>query len=345
MSAASSAKPFALALVTGGGGFLGSAIVRLLLEKGYRVRSFARGDYPSLVKTGVEVVQGEIATASAVATAVEGCDVVFHVAAKAGVWGRDDDFHRTNVVGTENVIAACKRHGVSRLVYTSTPSVVFNGRDMEGANESAPYADHYEAAYPRTKAEAERLALGANSGELGVVALRPHLIWGPGDRHLIPRIVERARAGKLRIVGDGTNRIDTIYIDNAAEAHLLAAERLSPNSPIAGKAYFITQGEPRPLWEIVNRILQAAGLPPVERKISARSAYVAGAVLEFAYKLLGLQSEPRMTRFVARELSTSHWFDITAARRDLGFAPRVSFDEGMRRLQDCLQEGGLKSSP
>lgn len=322
-----------LALVTGGGGFLGGAIVRLLIERGYRVRSLARGDYPKLRSRGIETIRGDVADAETVKNAIKGCDVVFHVAAKAGVWGPYREYYNANVVGTRNVIGACREHGVRRLVYTSTPSVVFDGRDMENANESVPYATNFKSHYQRTKAEAERLALGANADTLGVVALRPHLIWGPGDHHLIPRIVERARAGQLRIVGNGKNIVDTVYIDNAAKAHVLAAERLAPGSPIAGKVYFITQGEPMPLWDIVNRILDAAGLPPLEKRISARAAYAAGAVLEAGYAALRIQSEPRMTRFVARELATSHWFDISAARRDLSYSPRISFEEGMRRLR------------
>ena len=263
----------------------------------------------------------------------KGCDIVFHVAAKAGVWGRHADFYRANVLGTRNVIAACRHHGIGRLVYTSSPSVVFNGRDMEGVDESVPYPTHFEASYPATKAEAEQLVLAANDATLATVALRPHLIWGPGDNHLVPRILARGRAGALRRIGDRPCLVDTIYIDNAAEAHLLAAERLVLGSVVAGRAYFLAQGEPKPLWEIVNRILAAGGLPPVSRSISAERAYMVGTWLERIYRLLRLSGEPRMTRFVARELSTAHWFDLSAARRDFGYAPRVTFDEGMRRLQ------------
>ncbi|MBI3735972.1 NAD-dependent epimerase/dehydratase family protein [Candidatus Sumerlaeota bacterium] len=327
--------------VTGGGGFLGKAIVTQLLARGDQVRSFARGAYPDLAALGAAVIQGDIADAARVAEAMRGCDVVFHVAAKPGVWGPYEDYYRANVTGTENVIAACRANGVARLVYTSTPSVVFDGRDMEGANESVPYAEHFETHYPKTKAMAERLVLAANDDKLAAVALRPHLIWGPGDHHLIPRIL--ARAGRLRIIGDGKNLVDTVYVDDAAAAHLLAADKLAPGSPIAGKAYFITQGEPRPLWEIINRILEAGGRLPVTKKISPRAAMAVGAALEFIYGALRIKSEPPMTRFVARELSTSHWFDISAARRDLGYKPKISFDDGMNRLAQWLSgRGGEK---
>jgi nucleoside-diphosphate-sugar epimerase len=320
------------ALVTGGGGFLGGAIVRKLRGRGDEVRSFGRGDYPWLGKLDVEQRRGDLADATAVAEAVAGCDVVFHVAAKAGVWGPLEEYLRVNVRGTEKVLTACRLHGIRRLIYTSSPSVVYNGGDMEGVNESAPYADHFEAAYPRTKAEAERLVLAANGPDLATVALRPHLIWGPGDPHLIPRLLDRARSGRLRRIGREDKRIDCVYVDNAADAHLLAADRLAPGDTIAGRAYFVSQGEPVFLWEFLNRILQIAGLSPVTRSVPAGVALAIGRSLELLYCLPGMRGEPPMTRFVARQLSTAHWFDITAARRDLGYVPAISTEEGLRRL-------------
>jgi nucleoside-diphosphate-sugar epimerase len=325
------------ALVTGGGGFLGSAIVRRLCARGDRVRSLARHRYPELESLGVAQHQGDVAEAAAVDAAAAGCDVVFHVAAKAGLGGRYADYHRTNVVGTEKVLAACRRHGIGRLVYTSSPSVVFDGRDMQGADESVPYPARYEAPYPRTKALAEQLVLRANGPALATVALRPHLIWGPGDNHLIPRLLARARAGRLRRVGRASPLIDSVYVDNAADVHLLAADRLAPGSPVAGRAYFVSQGEPVPLWDLVNRILKAAGLGPVTRTLPFVVAYAAGWLLEAVYALLRRADEPPMTRFLARELATAHWFDLGAARRDLGYEPAVSLEEGLRRLEQSLQ--------
>jgi nucleoside-diphosphate-sugar epimerase len=324
------------ALVTGGGGFLGKAIVKLLLERGDEVRSFSRNEHPALAMLGVEHCRGELDDAEAVGKAAAGCDIVFHVAAKAGVWGPYREFYRANVSGTKNVINACHQHGIKRLVHTSSPSVVFDGTDMEGVDESVLYPEHFEAFYPQTKAEAERLALQANDGMLATVALRPHLIWGPEDNHLVPRILERGAKGALRKIGTRECLVDTIYIENAALAHLQAADHLDIGSAVAGKAYFLGQGDPLPLWEVVNRILAAGGLPPVSRTISPALAYNIGAVLEMVYSFFNIKGEPRMTRFVAKELSTSHWFDLSAARKDFGYRPEVSFDEGIERLRAWL---------
>ena len=326
------------ALVTGGGGFLGLAVVEQLLARGDRVRSLARGVYPGLAALGVEVLRGDLRDAQAVGQACAGCDVVFHVAAKSGIWGRYDAYFEPNVRGTRNVLAACRDHGVNRLVYTSSPSVVFDGRSMEGVDESTPYPHRHHSHYSATKALAEQAVLAANGKTLRTLALRPHLIWGPRDNHLAPRIVSQGRAGTLRRVGDGTNRVDTTYIDNAARAHLLAADALEHNPRAAGRPFFISQGEPMALWVIVNAILAAAGLPPVTRSVSQRVAWSAGAMLEAAHALLRLRGEPRMTRFVARELATAHWFDITAARTELGYEPVIPITEGLQRLEAWFQE-------
>lgn len=329
------------ALVTGGGGFLGGAIVRQLIERGDAVRTFARGEYPWLAELGVETVRGDIADRDAVTAAVDGVDIVFHVAAKAGVWGPQQDYIAANVAGTDNVLNACRDGSVKHLVYTSSPSVVFDGTSEDGIDESAPYPERYLATYPATKAIAEKRVLASNGDLLTTVALRPHLIWGPGDPHLVPRIIERAKAGKLKLVGDGWNLVDSTYIDNAATAHVLAGDALlrdGSNAACAGKAYFISNGEPVPIAELINRILDAADLPPVTKRVSPRVAYAAGAVLEMWHRLFRIQREPIMTRFVARQLSTSHWFDLKAAKRDLGYEPPVSLDEGMERLKASLKD-------
>jgi nucleoside-diphosphate-sugar epimerase len=327
------------ALVTGGGGFLGGAIVRLLVSRGDEVRSFSRGDYPELKRQGVARFRGDIADRDALIRAAEGCDIVFHAAARAGIWGSYREYFMTNVTGTENVIAACLHHGIHRLVYTGSPSVIFDGRDVEGGDESLPYPGHFDAHYPRTKAMAEQLIVSANSPALATVSLRPHLIWGPGDNQLVPRIITKGKAGRLRRIGNRPCMVDTVYVDNAAHAHLLAADRLRIGGAIAGKVYFISNGEPLPLWAMVNQILAAAHLPPVTRSIPAWAALAAGVICEGIWKILRLSGEPPITRFVAKEMATAHWFDISAARRDLGYHPAISIDEGLKRLEEWLLEG------
>ncbi len=322
-------------LVTGGGGFLGSAIAGLLIEKGYRVRSLARNFYPRLEQMGVEQVQGDLADLQALEKACRRVTAVFHTAAKAGVWGPWKDFYRTNYLGTCNVIQACRQCKVPHLIYTSSPSVIFDGNDMQGVDESVPYPASYHAYYPQTKAMAEKAVIEAAGRDLQAIVLRPHLIWGPGDNHLVPRIL--ARAKRLAKIGDGTNLVDTIYIDNAAHAHLLAWQALCRNADLSGKVYFISQDEPIELWKMIDLILAAGGKPPVKKKISAQAAYRLAAVVEFVFRVLKIAKEPPLTRFVARELATAHWFDITAAKRDLGYRPQVSTLQGLERLEHWLK--------
>jgi nucleoside-diphosphate-sugar epimerase len=319
------------ALVTGGGGYLGGAIVRALLARGDTVVTIQRGAYPWLELAGAEVRAGDIADIDAMVGASAGCDVVFHVAGRTGVWGDYAAYHHSNVAGTACVLHACLKNGVPRLVYTSTPSVIFSGADESGIDESIPYPDHYYNHYQRTKALAEQKALMANSRQLATVALRPHLIWGPGDPHLVGRILARARSGRLRLVS-ARNLVDTTYIDNAAAAHLLAADALHAGAPCAGRSYFISNGEPQVLPDLINAILAAYRLPPITKNVTPRQAYVIGALSELFYTAFRLRGEPLMTRFVARQLSCDHWYDISAARRDLGYTPAVSIADGLRRL-------------
>ena len=326
-------------LVTGAGGFLGQAIVRRLRHRGLAVRGLNRRTYPALQALDVEQIQGDIADRETVFQAVSGCEAVFHVAALAAVWGKAETFDRINTGGTRNVIEACRQFGVRRLVYTSSPSVTFDGSDQEGVDESAPYPQKFLAHYPRTKAAAEQLINQANDRELATVSLRPHLIWGPGDNHLLPRLLERHKANQLKIVGDGGKLVDSVYIDNAADAHLAAFDRLDLQSAIGGKNYFISNGEPKPMGWLINQLLQASGLSSVKSRVSAGLAYTAGAVLEGCYRWMGLKTEPRMTRFVARQLATAHWFDINAAKRDLGYRPVISIEEGLRQLAAAQNPG------
>lgn len=323
-------------LVTGGGGFLGKAICKQLVARGHDVRAFNRHEYPELKTLGVAQRLGDLRNLDQVAAASEGCDAIIHTAAKAGAWGPLQDYYETNVRGTDVVLAACEVHRIPRLVYTSSPSVVHDGKDLNGVNESAPYATHFLAPYPQTKARAEQRVLAANSPQLATVALRPHLIWGPGDPHLLPRILDRSSKGRLRHIGETSKKIDTVYVDNAAEAHVLALDKLEPGSAIAGKAYFITQGEPVNQDVMINALLKAAGLPPETRRISLDFARFLGANMERIWKLLRIKSEPPLTRFIVEQLSTAHWFSIAAARRDLGYSPRVSTSEGLARVGEQL---------
>jgi len=322
-------------LVTGGGGFLGSAIVKRLVERSNDVRSFSRNLYPELASMGVEQIQGDICDKTKIERALRGVDLVFHTAAKPGIWGDYSDYYRTNVAGTRNVIAGCKKHNISRLIYTSSPSVVFNGTDMEGVNESVPYPEKYHAHYPQTKAIAEQYVIKACGEGLMTIILRPHLIWGPRDKHFVPRII--ARAKRLIKVGNGKNLVDTIYIDNAADAHILAADRLGENPKLSGNIYFISQGDPIPLWDMINHILRAAGLNPVRCSMSRKIAWLIGSILEFTYQTFNISGEPPMTRFLADELAKAHWFDISAAGKDLGYTPQISIKEGLGCLEGWLQ--------
>ena len=270
------------------------------------------------------------------ASACAGVESIFHVAAKVGVWGSYEEFYRSNVLGTRALLEGARTNRVRTFIHTSTPSVVYNGRDLAGVDESLPLTTDCPCAYPVTKAVAERDVLAANSAEFRTVALRPHLIWGVGDPHLVPRILERARAGKLRIVGDGRNRVDMVHVENAVDAHLQAEAALRAGGAAAGRAYFITNGEPVVLWDWINGLLRALGEPEVHRRVPLRMAYAAGALCEGVWRLLGRAGDPPMTRFVASELAKDHWFDIGAARRDLGYQPRVSMEQGTRELVATL---------
>ncbi len=335
------------ALVTGGTGFLGRHIVARLLAAGRPVSVLARTPAPDLEARGVRFIRASLDDAPAVRAACRGVGTIFHVAAKVGVWGRYDEFFRANVLGTRALLEGAREHGVSRFVHTSTPSVVYNGYNLANADESLPLTTSCPSPYPLTKAMAEREVLAANSDKLRTVALRPHLIWGVGDPHLVPRILARARAGRLRIVGEGRNRVDMVHVANAADAHLLAeaalskchliGDTLSSTAP-AGRAYFITNGEPVVLWDWINALLTALGERPVTRRISLPAASAVGAICEAAWRVLPLKADPPMTRFIAAELAKDHWFSLDAARRDLGYDPRVTMAEGTAQLVASLRQ-------
>lgn len=318
-------------LVTGAGGFLGRRLVERLRTAGCRgIRGFGRSPQPDLSAEGIDFVQGDLRDADAIARACANRTIVFHTAAKAGIWGSKRDYFGINVEGTENVIAACREANVPRLIHTSSPSVAYPPtRDIENLDESAPYPDHFLAHYPHSKAIAERRVLAANSDTLKTVALRPHLIWGPNDPHLLPRLLRRAKMGRLMIVGDGRAKVDLTHVDNAAEAHVKAAAALTSGRCPGGKAYFISDGAPVVLWDWINNLLERCDIEPVKRKISHRTAHAAGTVLEWLYRLFPLPGDPPMTRFVAGQLAFSHFFNLAAAQKDLDYQPVVDPNQAL----------------
>jgi nucleoside-diphosphate-sugar epimerase len=324
-------------MVTGGGGFIGQALVKALLDKGCEVAVVGRNPYPELSALGVRCLQGDIRNEGFLLQAFAGCSTVFHVAAKAGIWGSRREYFAINTTGTENVIAACLGNGVANLIYTSTPSVVFDGKDIEGGDESLPYTRKPLCHYAASKIAAERAVLRANSERLRTTAIRPHLVWGPGDHHLIPRLLERGRAGTLKIVGSGNNRVDIAYIDNVVFAHLLAAENLQTSASAAGQAFFIGQKEPVPLWGWINELFAHLTIDPVIRRVPLPLAYVVGAGLEVAATLSGRTQEPQMTRFLAHQLAHSHWFNHQKAEKILGYEEIISSKIGIERLLDWLK--------
>jgi len=322
-------------LVTGYGGFLGAAIVRQLLEHGYIVRGIARGQYPHLAKMGVEAVQASIVDRTAVLEAARDCDAIIHTAALAGVWGPWQDYYQTNTLATSHLLEAAITNQVQAFVHCSSPSVTFDARPQSGIDESAPHPTRWLCFYPHTKALAEAAVLHASKhSSLHTCALRPHLIWGEGDPHLFPRVIERARSGKLRRVGDGRNLIDVVHVDNAARAHVQALERLlAGDDALNGQALFVTDGDPIACWDWITRILNTAHVPVPSRSISYAAAYRIGAMLEAIHWSLRIRREPPMTRFVAAQLALDHYFSIEKARRLIDYQPAVDRDAEFAKLK------------
>lgn len=326
-------------LVTGGGGFLGGAILDQLEGVASERRSFSRGAYPSLVAKGITHFQGSLGDLDAVRRAVQGVDLIFHTAALPGAWGPYELYFEANVIGSRHILQAARESGVKAIVHTSTPSVVHADEGIRGADESIPLSTHFLAHYPKTKAIAEQEMLSASDDTTKICALRPHLIWGPGDRHLIPRLVQRADQGRLKMIGPPIPRVDSCYIDDAAVAHVLAAKDLLSIGRSAGKAYFISQGEPWALDELTHEILAAVGVDWQKRYVNQTVARLAGSLCELWYRMLRLESEPPMTRFIASQLSTDHWYNIQAAKRDFGFEPSRSMSEALRELRSAFERG------
>lgn len=327
-------------LVTGYGGFLGAEITRQLLAEGHQVRGLARKKYPDLASLGVECIQGDAADRDLVLSACAECDAVIHTAAKAGVWGNWQEYYRANTLATSHLLEAAHRNHTRAFVYTSSPSVTFDGKHQSGVDETVPYPKKWLCFYPQTKALAEQAVLDAAAvGKVATCALRPHLIWGRGDPHLFPRVIERTLAGRLRRVGSGKNLIDVVHVQSAAQAHVLAVDNLlHGNGSANGKAMFLTDGRPIECWQWITRILESAGLPVPQQSISFGAAYRVGALLEAAFWAAKSKREPPMTRFVAAQLALDHYFSIDRAKELLGYNPTVDVDAQFERCQPWLRE-------
>jgi 2-alkyl-3-oxoalkanoate reductase len=313
-------------LVTGASGRYGAAVATALVQRGDEVTVLQRR---AAGLEGVREVLGDITDPLAVARALTGCDAVIHLAARVSVVGDWAAFETTNVQGTATLLAVARRAGVGRVVHVSSPSVAHQGRALVGAPAGPADPDHARGHYARSKAMAERLALAADDPQLAVVAIRPHLVWGPGDTQLIGRIVERARQGRLALVDRGTALIDTTYVDNAVSATLAALDRVEA---VHGRAFVVSNGEPRTVHELLTRICAAAGVPPPARRVPFPVAWAGGALAEALWRLLRREDDPPMTAFLAEQLATAHWFDQRETRSALRWEPSVTLDEGFARL-------------
>lgn len=310
-------------LVTGASGMLGRGVAQALLERGDDVTVLQRR--PSTVDT--RQVLGDVADAAVVAEAVAGCEAVVHLAAKVDVVGPWAEYARANVDGTREVLQAARGAGVRRLVNVSSPSVAHSGRSLVGVGAGPADPGRARGAYARSKAIAEQLALAADSADLAVVSVRPHLVWGPGDTQLVGRIIERARAGRLLIIATGAALIDTTYVDNAVDALVAAVD-----ADVHGEALVVSNGEPRPVGEVLRRLCAAAGVPAPGRHVPLALALAAGAVVEGVWSLFDRRDTPPLTRFLAEQLATAHWFDQRRTHTALGWTPRVRLDDGFAAL-------------
>jgi len=327
-------------LVTGASGMLGRAVAERLVADGHEVRTLQRS--PSHV-AGAQDVAGSVTDPDVVRSAVRDREAVVHLAAKVTITGPFEQFEAVNVGGTRLLLEHAREAGVGRFVHVSSPSVAHHGRSLAGAGAGPADPEHARDSYARTKAAGELLALAAHdAGGLRVLVVRPHLVWGPGDTQLIGRIVERARAGRLPVLGDGAALIDTTYLDNAVDA-LVAALHADPRA--YGEPYVVTNGEPRPVVELLAGICAASGVPMPRRHVPAALARGAGSLLDAAWRTFPMPGEPPLTRFVAEQLSTAHWFDQRRTREALGWTPRVGLDEGLSRLAGWTARQASATAP
>jgi nucleoside-diphosphate-sugar epimerase len=315
-------------LVTGATSRLGRGVAEALVARGDEVETLQRH---ASGLAGVTDYLADLNDDESVRHAVAGADAVVHLAAKVGIIGSHNDFVRTNVVGTQQLLIAAQAAGVQRFVQVSSPSVAHSGHSLFGIGAEPADPEGARGSYARTKASAELAALAANAPDFAVVAIRPHLVWGPGDTQLVGRIVERAKQGRLALVGDGRALIDTTYIDNAVTATVAAIDRAPM---IAGAALVVSNGEPRTVAELVARICAAAGVPGPKRQVPRRIATSVGSLVSAGWSLARRTDEPPLTRFLAEQLGTAHWFDQRHTREALDWAPHISLDEGFVRLAE-----------
>ena len=330
-------------LVTGAGSLLLRGVADALAARGDDVVCLQRRALDGPTHARITQHSGDVRDRDVVVDAMARCDAVVHGAARVGVVGAWSDFESVNVGGTLNVLEAARTQGVRRVVHVSTPSVAHSGHSLVGAGAEVAVTGRRGAFYAESKAIAERAAIGANGADLAVVAIRPHLVWGPGDTQLVGRIVERARAGRLAIIGTGAALVDTTYVDNAIDAVVAAADAVRPGAVCAGRAYVVANGEPRTVHELMERICLSAGVPFVPKRVPTRVALGAGTIVERLWPRLR-DDEPPITRFIAEQLGTAHWFDPRPAAEDLGWTPRTTLDEGFERLRAWFQHGGAQES-
>lgn len=319
--------------MTGGGGFLGSVVCRQLAVEGHEVIAFQRSKAAHLESFGVESFEGDIREPGAVTAAVSGCDAVIHLAAYAGLWGDAQIYEAINVGGTANVLDACRQADVGHVVYTSSPSVVLKGEDIEGGDESLPLVSKPLMPYQASKITAEKMVRDANTADLKTVVLRPHLMWGPGDPHFLPRLIDRALRDRLFLPAP-ESKSDVVFVENSARAHIQAMLELCDTGTCAGKAYFVTNNDPQVQGEFVLRLLKTAGVTARIRKIPPALARFMAGVMETSWRLFRIRSEPPMTRFMVAQLCSSHWFDCSAARRDFGYVAPISIEQGLEILAE-----------
>ena len=318
-------------LVTGTGSLLLGGIASELVRRGDDVVCVQRRSTTFDGYQNARQVLADIRDADAIAQAAHGCDAVIHGAARVGVVGSQKEFYDTNVTGTINILHAAEKHDISRLVLVSTPSVAHTGDSLIGAPAGDAEIGRTHSYYAESKAIAERAVLNARNNHLAVVAIRPHLVWGPGDTQLVGRIVERAASGRLAVIGTGNALVDSTYIDNAISVHIAALDALHVGSASDGKAYVVSNGEPRSVNELMRSMCAAADIPFEPRHLSLAFGIRLGSLIERLWPLFR-SSEPPITRFIAEQLGTAHWFDQRAVQEDLGWTPHVSLDEGFQRL-------------